>query len=109
MDLYHAKNLQYGIGLHHKDYTNKNGDYTSIKVTSVKTWKRQPERVEIHVRIGYRDFGTFTESDLPDLHYNYPDHSKQLYDRDGNVISPIAYPFWFESDYWWYFDPLNLA
>lgn len=37
------------------------------RVTSIKTWKRSPDRVEVHVKHGLRDYCVFTESELSQI------------------------------------------
>lgn len=39
-----------------------------FKITSIKTWKRTPERVEIRWKHGLYEFGTFNQNDLEDIH-----------------------------------------
>lgn len=41
----------------------KCGRMAQMKVTSVKTWKRQPERVEVHCKYGMYEYITFSEHD----------------------------------------------
>lgn len=52
-----AKNLKPGTILNHSDARpNADGTSARFKVTSVKTWKRDPGRIEIHVKRGLREF-----------------------------------------------------
>jgi hypothetical protein len=71
MTLTEAKNLKSGGYIHH--VTKKNADRTPMRarVTSIKTWKRSPERIEIHYKHGMYDFGYFTESDLNQINPGY--------------------------------------
>lgn len=42
-----------------------NGEARKCKVNGkVRTWKRDPERVEIPVKYGMYEYGTFTEQDI---------------------------------------------
>jgi len=36
-----------------------NGRLGSVKITSIKTWKREPERIEVGVKYGMYEFTTF--------------------------------------------------
>lgn len=47
---------------------NADGTPARLKVTSVKTWKRSPERVEIRVSRGLYEHYTLDASDLHRLH-----------------------------------------
>ncbi len=58
-----AKLLKVGTILNHSDAgTNSDGTPARFKVTSVKTWKRDPGRIEIHVKRGLREFYTWNEA-----------------------------------------------
>ena len=56
-----AKKLQYGQVLHHV-----NADKTPLRVTvkgSVKTWKRDPERIRIPLKYGLYRYGYLVNND----------------------------------------------
>lgn len=58
-----AKLLKRGTVLNHSDARpNADGTPARFHVTSVKTWKRDPDRIEIHVKRGLREFYTWTEA-----------------------------------------------
>ena len=60
-----AKKLKYGEVLHHT--TNKNSDGTPQRWRvngKVKTWKRNPNRIEVPLKHGLYSYDTLTENDL---------------------------------------------
>ena len=60
-----AKKLEVGTTLYH--LYNKNADFTAQrwKVTGKpKTWKRSPERVQVPIKNGLRNYGYLTEKYL---------------------------------------------
>lgn len=64
MDLQTAKNLRPGDYVHHVEKKNADGSPMRAKVTSVKTWKRNPDRVLIGLKHGLYDYVKFTENDI---------------------------------------------
>lgn len=65
MTLNQVKALSYGDYIKHEHYINADGSYTCIKVSGrPKTWKRNPERVQVPVKIGFWQYGYITEHDL---------------------------------------------
>jgi len=64
MTLSEAKALRNGDMIHHVSRKNADGTPMRAKVTSVKTWKREPEAVEVHVKHGMYDYAVFSEEDL---------------------------------------------
>ena len=60
-----AKGLKPGAVLNHHYVKNADGTPARYKVTSVKTWKRDPERVHVRVKRGLREFQLFTQMVLP--------------------------------------------
>lgn len=57
------KGLRIGTILNHSDARpNSDGTLARFKVTSVKTWKRDPDRIEIHVKRGMREFYVWDEA-----------------------------------------------
>lgn len=54
-----AKSLQCGVILYHVIYKNADNSPQRWKVNGkVKRWKREPDRIEIPIKHGLRDFGT---------------------------------------------------
>ena len=64
MTLSQAKALKAGDMVHHVSKKNVDGTPMRARVTSVKTWKRSPERVEVRVKRGMYDYAVFGESEL---------------------------------------------
>ena len=64
MTLQEAKNLKTGDYIHHVIKKNANGTPMRARVTSIKTWKRSPERVEVRCKHGLYDYATFTENEV---------------------------------------------
>jgi len=80
-----AKALKQGQTIYHAYKTNADGTAMRAKVTSVKTWKRDPERVEVRVKHGLRDFAKFDETELKQLcHY---DRSEYEYTRVNSDVN----------------------
>lgn len=62
-----AKSLQHGDILNPVGYFNADGTPMRFRVIGkVKTWKKDPSRVEIPLKRGMYEFVHITESDLPD-------------------------------------------
>lgn len=60
-----AKNLHYGQHVWVNDRFNANGTPMKAKINGgPKTWKRQPERVQIPFKHGLYDYGYLDETDL---------------------------------------------
>lgn len=66
MTLEGAKALAVGFMIHHKTRVNADGSPMRARVTSVKTWKTQPHRVEIRYKRGLREYGVIREHELAD-------------------------------------------
>jgi hypothetical protein len=63
--LQEAKALRHGQTLYHNTLRNADGSAQRWRVNgAVKTWKRNPERVQIPVKHGLYDYGYVTETDL---------------------------------------------
>lgn len=60
LTLEQAKSLKQGQRIYHTSALASDGTPASVRVTSVKTWKREPERVEIRVKYGLYDYFTVT-------------------------------------------------
>ena len=60
-----AKNLKRGDILYHTIHKNADGTSQRWKVNGkVKTWKRDPSRIEVPVRHGMYDYDTLRDCDL---------------------------------------------
>lgn len=59
-----AKKLAQGQITYHATQRNADGTPARWKVTSVKTWVRQPERVEVRLRYGLYTHDFATQDDL---------------------------------------------
>lgn len=64
MNINEAKNLKVGQLVYHRTKRNSDGSPMKAKVTSVKTWKRSPERIEVGLKRGLYDYAKFNESDI---------------------------------------------
>ena len=63
--LQEAKDLEPGQIIYHVRYRNSDGTAQRWKVNGkVKTWKTMPERVQVPLKHGLRDYDYLTESDL---------------------------------------------
>jgi hypothetical protein len=58
-----TKTLKPGVILHHSGARpNADGTPARFRVTSVKTWKRDPDRIEIRVKRGLHEHYVWTEA-----------------------------------------------
>ena len=64
LTLEQAKELRQGAMLYESNTFGADKHLKRWKVTSVKTWKRQPNKVEIHLQHGLYTFGRITELNL---------------------------------------------
>lgn len=71
MTLEQAKNLVSGEHVHHVSKKNADGTPIRARITSVKTWKRSPHRVEVRVKHGLYDYATFSEYELDQINPGY--------------------------------------
>jgi hypothetical protein len=46
---------------------DKNGNWAEVKITSVKTWKRDPERLEVHCQYGLYEYFTLNENNYNEI------------------------------------------
>lgn len=67
MTVEQAKALTSGDMVHHVTKKNADGTPMRARVTSVKTWKRSPERVQVNVKHGLYDYASFNEWELDQL------------------------------------------
>ena len=67
MNIEQAKNLKQGDYIHHVSKTNADGTPMRARVTSVKTWKRSPDKVEVRYKRGLYEYGTFNERELDQI------------------------------------------
>ena len=71
MTLQDAKNLKTGDYIHHTSKKNADGTPMRARVTSIKTWKRSPDRVEVRCKRGLYDYATFSETELDQIAVGY--------------------------------------
>ena len=71
MNIEQAKNLKQGEYIHHVSKTNADGTPMRARVTSVKTWKRSPDKVEVRYKRGLYEYGTFNERELDQIEPGY--------------------------------------
>lgn len=65
LTLIEAKNLRYGQHIYSTTQKYKNGLAKTVKINGApKTWKRQPERVQIPAKYGLYEYFYITELDL---------------------------------------------
>ena len=64
MTLPEAKQLRQGQTVYHATKKNADGSPMRAKVTSVKTWKRSPERVVVSVKRGLYEYAKFDEQEI---------------------------------------------
>lgn len=64
MNLQEAKNLKVGQLVYHRTKRNSDGSPMKAKVTSVKTWKRSPEIIEVGLKHGLYDYAKFNETEI---------------------------------------------
>lgn len=64
MNLQEAKQLKQGDYIHTPKKLNADGTPMRARVTSVKTWKRSPERVEVRYKRGLYEYGTINEREV---------------------------------------------
>lgn len=69
MNLQEAKNLKQGDIIYHKTRVNADKTPMRAKITSIKRWKRDPDRIEIRYKRGLREFGILTNQDLDEITY----------------------------------------
>lgn len=67
MTLHEAKNLKSGDYIHHTIKKNADGTPMRARVTSIKTWKRSPDRIEVRCKHGLYDYAVFTENELDQI------------------------------------------
>ena len=67
MNLTQAKTLKQGQLVYHVTKKNADGSPMRAKVTSIKTWKRSPNRVEVRVKRGLYEYAVFNETELDQL------------------------------------------
>lgn len=72
MTIDQAKNLRAGEIIYHVTRADTTGPMKA-KVTSVKTWKRSPDRIEIRYKRGMYEFGTLFPQDLPEFTTERPE------------------------------------
>ena len=71
MTLTEAKTLKTGDYIHHVIKKNADGTPMRARVTSIKTWKSSPERVEVRCKHGLYEYATFKERELSQIAVGY--------------------------------------
>lgn len=71
MTLEGAKTLRAGDYIHHTERFNADGTPMRARVTSIKTWKTRPDRIEVRYKRGLYEYGTITETDLAPFSIGY--------------------------------------
>lgn len=64
MTLEEAQALVIGSTVYHVTNRNADGSPQRWKVTSIKTWKRSPERIRLGLKYGLRGYDSATEAEL---------------------------------------------
>ena len=72
MNFKEAINLAQNQTIYHKTLKNSDGTAQRFKVTSIKTWKRAPKRVEVRVKRGTYEFHRLDLDDLEEFTTNEP-------------------------------------
>ena len=67
MTLTEAKTLKAGDYIHHTTKKNADGTPMRARITSIKTWKRSPNRIEVRCQRGLYDYAIFTEHELDQI------------------------------------------
>ena len=68
MTLVEAKGLELGQVIYHMTYKNVDGSPERWRVNGkVKTWKRDPNEVQVPIKYGMFGYGYITESTLGDF------------------------------------------
>jgi hypothetical protein len=67
MNIEQAKQLKKGQTVYHVTKKNADGTPMRAKVTSIKTWKRSPDRIQVRVKRGLYEYTYFTESELDQI------------------------------------------
>ena len=74
MTLREAFALKQGDYIHSKTKKNSDGSPMRARVTFVKTWKKDPLRIEVHFKRGLYEYGSLTRAaDFDDLIFGYGD------------------------------------
>ena len=71
MELVVAKTLTTGDFVHHNTRKNADGTPMRARVTSIKTWKRNPARIEIRYKRGMYEYGSIYEYELQQFSIGY--------------------------------------
>ena len=74
MNLKQAKALKQGDLVWHVKGKNADGTAMRAKVTSIKTWKRDLDRIEVHVKRGLYEYATFDTDELNQLTTKEPEY-----------------------------------
>ena len=67
MTLDEAKKLKQDDTIYHVSKKNADGTPMRAKITSIKIWKRSPERIEVRVKRGLYEYATFNQDELAQI------------------------------------------
>jgi hypothetical protein len=73
MNIQEAKTLKQGQIIYHSEKKNADGTPMRARITSIKTWKRSPERIELKVKRGLYEYATFNQDEIHVLALNESD------------------------------------
>jgi hypothetical protein len=82
MNLATAKALAQGEYIHHVSVKNADGTPARARITLIKIWKREPDRIELHYKRGMREYGEIT---YPHTFGNSLDEFEPGYGDEGSV------------------------
>jgi hypothetical protein len=71
MTLQEAKNLKWGDYIHCPTKFNADKTPMRARITSIKTWKRSPEKIEVHYKRGMYEYGIIRAHELEDFNIGY--------------------------------------
>jgi hypothetical protein len=67
MNIQTAKTLKVGNRVHHVERKNKDNTPMRARVTSIKTWKTRPDKIEVHLKHGLYEYAIFNENELDQI------------------------------------------
>jgi hypothetical protein len=71
MTLQEARALKAGDYIYHLTKKNADGTPMRARITSIKTWKRDPGRIEVRYKRGLYEYGTLQAFELADFAIGY--------------------------------------
>lgn len=84
MTLEQAKNLVKGQWIYSVKFRTANNTPQRAKVLSVKTWKRQPDKVLISLRYGIKRFFKMNENELDEIEPDEATADKRYQESKAN-------------------------